>query len=288
MSKNKKVLWISDYNLSHTPGGAQRSNGLIIDKGRSLGVSIFEANYNFNFKTCDIHEYDILISSNLERIYSLDKAIIAKIAEHKNHIRLEHDLNRYLFQEDREKLFRSCQKTIFLTDFHLEVFKKNYGEIFNNVSIVYDPINTDIFKDREEKRENKILYVGYMHELKGTLSFFEFVLGNPDINFVVAGWGQRTFDFLARNVPNVEYLGPVKYEEMPNIYNKYDTMYYSPVLPEPLCRSVAEAAICGMKLISNSGNIIGCLNEMSKIGQEKFKEECKNADKKFWDVVLSE
>ena len=109
MSKNKKVLWISDYNLSHTPGGAQRSNGLIIDKGRSLGVSIFEANYNFNFKTCDIHEYDILISSNLERIYSLDKAIIAKIAEHKNHIRLEHDLNRYLFQEDREKLFRSCQ-----------------------------------------------------------------------------------------------------------------------------------------------------------------------------------
>ena len=61
MDYNKKVLWISDFNLSHTPGGAQRSNALIIDKGRELGLSILEANYNFNFKTTNFNDYDILI-----------------------------------------------------------------------------------------------------------------------------------------------------------------------------------------------------------------------------------
>ena len=206
----KKVLFISDYNLSHSPGGAQRSNAIIIDKGRKLGFSILEANHNFNFKICNFDEYDILISSNLERIYHLDPEIINKISEHKNHIRLEHDMNRYLKKQDREKLFKSCKKTIFLTEFHHKLFKQNYGDIFNNVHIVYDPIDTSLFRDKENERENKILYVGYMHELKGTFSFFEFALGNPNIQFVVAGWGQLTFDFLARNIPNIEYLGPIK------------------------------------------------------------------------------
>jgi glycosyltransferase involved in cell wall biosynthesis len=281
----KKVLFISDYNLTHTPGGAQRSNAILIEKGRSLGYSILEANYNFNFKVCDFNEYDILISSNLEGIYRLNPDIISKISEHKNHVRLEHDLNKYLLKEDREKLFKSCKKTIFLTNYHHNLFKKLYGNIFNGVNIVYDPIDINLFKDENLKRENKVLYVGYMHELKGTLAFFEFVLSHPDMKFVVAGWGQMTFDFLARNIPNVEYLGAVNYEDMPKIYNKYDVLYYSPVLPEPFCRSVAEAAICGMKMISNSGDIIGCLNEMSEIGQEKFKEICQNAPETFWKVI---
>lgn len=282
---SKKILFISDYNLSHAPGGAQRSNDIIIQKGRELGYSILEANYNFNFNIEDFDQYDILISSNLEAIYGSDNSIINKIAKHKNHIRLEHDSNRYLSKEHREELFKSCKKTIFLTDFHHEMFKKMYGDIFNGVHIVYDPINTDLFKDEELKRENKILYVGFMHELKGTFAFFEFVLDHPEMKFVIAGWGQRTFDFLARNIPNIEYLGPIAYEDMHKVYNKYDIIYYSPVIPEPFCRSIAEASMCGMKMISNSPNIIGCLIEMSKVGQEKFKENCKNASKKFWEVI---
>jgi hypothetical protein len=122
----KKVLWISDYNLSHTPGGAQRSNDLIIEKGRRSGFSIFEANYNCNFKIVDFDEYDILVSSNLEAIYRSNPEIIDRICQHKNHVRLEHDLNRYLNQKDRIKLFESCKKTIFLTEFHHKLFIKSF------------------------------------------------------------------------------------------------------------------------------------------------------------------
>lgn len=283
---NKKVLFISDFNLNHTPGGAQRSNDLIINKGRELGHSIFEANYNFNFKVCDFNEYDILISSNLEGIYRNDPEVIEKISQHKYHVRLEHDLNRYLRQEDREKLFKSCKKTVFLTDFHYKLFVDNYGDIFNNVKIIPDPIDTDIFYNKEQEREDKILYVGFMHELKGTLSFFEYALANPNTKFVVAGWGKPIFEFLAENLKNVEYLGPLLYEKMPEIYNKYDTLFFSPILPEPFCRSVAEATLCGVKLMSFNPNIIGCIKDIDQLGVPKFKENCKNASNYFWESII--
>lgn len=284
---NKKILWISDYSLSHSSGGAQRSNDIIIKKGRELGFSILEANYNFNFDVEDFNQYDVLISSNLEAIYKLHPNIIDKIASHQYHVRLEHDLNRYLKQEDREKLFRLCKKTIFLTNFHHQLFINNYGYIFNNVEIVADPIDTDLFYNQNKEREDKILYVGFMHELKGTLSFFEFAMSNPQLQFVVAGWGTKVFDFLARNIPNVEYLGTIVHEEMPRLLNKYETLFYSPIIPEPFCRSVGESTLCGMKLMSSSPNIIGCLHEFRELGKEKFIENCKNAPEIFWNKILN-
>ena len=283
---SKKILFISDFNLNHTLGGAQRSNDLIIKKGRELGHSILEANYNFNFKVCDFDEYDIIISSNLEAIYKNDPEIIEKISQHKCHVRLEHDLNRYLKAEDREKLFKSCKITVFLTKFHYKLFVDNYGDIFNNVKIVADPIETDTFYDRKQDREDKILYVGFMHELKGTLSFFEFALANPNIKFVVAGWGKPIFEFLGQNLKNVEYLGPLLYEKMPDIYNKYETLFYSPILPEPFCRSVAEATLCGVKLMSFNPNIIGCIKDIDEFGMPKFKENCQNASNYFWESII--
>jgi glycosyltransferase involved in cell wall biosynthesis len=287
MVVQKKILWISDYNLSHSAGGAQRSNDIIIQKGRELGFSILEANYNFNFNIEDFSQYDILVSSNLEAIYKLYPNIIDKIASHKYHVRLEHDSNRYLKQQDREKLFRSCKKTVFLTNFHHQLFINNYGDIFNNVEIVADPIDTDLFYNQNQEREDKILYVGFMHEFKGAVSFFEFAMNNPQLQFVVAGWGTIVFDLLARNIPNVEYLGIVPHEEMPKLYNKYETLFYSPIIPEPFCRSVAEGTLCGIKLMSSSLNIIGCMLEFRELGKEKFIENCKNAPEIFWNKILN-
>ena len=40
----KKIIFISDFNLSHSIGGAQRSNEIIINKGRELGKEKFIEN----------------------------------------------------------------------------------------------------------------------------------------------------------------------------------------------------------------------------------------------------
>ena len=123
---NKKVLWLADYDLHQAMGGAQRSDKLIIDYGKKLGYKILKVNYEtFGFHI-DIHDYDILITSNLCALTIKHNALIDEITKHKYHVRLEHDSNTYLSQKDRIKLFGSCKKTFFLTEYHYEFFKKDY------------------------------------------------------------------------------------------------------------------------------------------------------------------
>jgi glycosyltransferase involved in cell wall biosynthesis len=283
---NQKILWLSDYDLDQAPGGAQRSDKIIIDKGKLLGFNILKVNYETFGKHINIHDYDVLITSNVCAVLQKHLWVLDEITKHKHHVRIEHDSNDYLTQENRFKLFSFCKKTFFLTDYHFSFFKQLYGDIFQNVEIVPDPIETDKFYDYGQQREDKILYVGYMHPLKGTSNFFENALRNPDKKYVIAGWSDyQTYNFLSVNVPNIEYLGLVKYEQMPQIYNKYKSLYYDPNLREPFCRSVAEAVICGMLIMTTKQSQIGCIHDIEKYGLEKFKENCKNASVDFWQKI---
>ena len=283
---NQKILWLADFDLDKAPGGAQRSDKLIIDKGKLLGFNILKLNHETFGEHVNIHDYDILVTSNVCAVLQKFPWVLDEITKHKYHVRIEHDSNDYLNQENRVKLFSFCKKTFFLTDYHFNFFQQLYGNIFKNVEIVPDPIETDKFYDYKEQRQDKILYVGYMHPLKGTSNFFELALRNPDAKYVVAGWSDyQTYNFLSVNIPNIEHLGLIKYEEMPKIYNKYKTIYYEPNLREPFCRSVAEAITCGMSIMTGSQSKIGCLHDIKKYGIEKFKENCKNASVDFWSKI---
>ena len=178
------------------------------------------------------------------------------------------------------------QKNIFLTDYHYDFFKKDYGNIFKNVEIVADPIDTDLFYDHKKEREQKILYAGYMHPLKGSYEFFDFVIANPNTKFLVSSWtNYPSLQFLCDNLPNIEYIGITKYNEMPNIYNKCSHFYYNPNLKEPFCRSFAEAFLCGCKILSNKLNQIGSYLHFQKYGKEKFVNDVKNAHINFWNKI---
>lgn len=283
---NQKILWLADYDLDQAPGGAQRSDSMIISQGKLLGFNILKITTKNISQELNIHNYDVLITSNIHALVDIRKDLIDEISKHKYHVRLEHDSNEYLSTQDRIKLFGSCVKTIFLTDFHYSFFKSFYGDIFKNVEIIYDPIDTNFFRNQKLDREDKVLYAGYMHPLKGAYNFFEFALRNPNQKFVIAGWSDNyCIDFLSKNVPNIEYLGLVDHSEMPVIYNKYTNMFYEPNLNEPFCRSVAEAILCGMKILTSKINQIGCITEIEKNGIEKFKNNCKNASIDFWNKI---
>ena len=277
-----KVLWISDYSIKHNKGGAQRSDDIIIKKGVELGheISHFTHDGDLNLLTL---KYDHIISSNLEAISRLYPVVTSWLSEQDNHSRLEHDKNSYLSPEARKALFSNCRNTFFLTEYHHSLFKHTYGDFFVNVKIVQDPIDTKTFRDKKGPREDKILNVGFMHFLKGSESFYDYVFKNPDKQFVVAGWGSAMYEHLARTASNVQFLGCVDYEKMPEVFNKYKTLFYHPVIEEPFCRSVGEAMLCGMELSINRN--IGCAHEARRIGIEKFSENCKNADSIFWESV---
>ena len=154
-----RVLLISDYSLQHTSGGAQRSNSIIMEEGRRRGHSINEYNWDSS-EIILAHPYDVVISSNLETISTRSPHIVSWIISQKNHVRLEHDANRYLPNDLRRALFQSCEKAFFLSKFHYKNFVESYGDYFVNVEIVPDPIDAEIFQDLKQERENKTLYVG--------------------------------------------------------------------------------------------------------------------------------
>jgi len=277
-----RILWISDFGISHNIGGAQRSNQIIIDEGISRNYVITEFNHNSNIDLIN-NNYDLVISSNLEILSAGYPDIIRYISSADKHVRIEHDSNRYLSKENREILFGSCDITFFLTQFHHNQFVKMYGSIFKNVEIVPDPIDTSLFYNMEQEREDKILYVGYMHHLKGTNIFLQYVAENPNLKFVMASWGNSNYQQVAMSLSNIEWLGNIDYSKMPNLYNKYKTFYYHPVFFEPFCRSVGEAILCGMEI--NSNNIVGSLHYYNSVGRHTFKTECNNAPSRFWDHV---
>jgi len=272
-----KALLISDYSLVHSAGGAQRSNAIIMDEGRRRGHLINEFNFDSE-ESLLAHKYDIVISSNLEAISSSRSNIVPWIISQKNHVRLEHDANRYLSDEVRESLFTSCEKVFFLSSFHHNQFVESYGNYFVNVEIVPDPIDSTVFKDFKEERENKVLYVGFMHPFKGTDNFFSYVLENPEIDFVVAGWASdEKYVKYCDAFSNVEMLGKAEYEDMPKLYNKYRSLFYKPTLYEPFCRSIAEAILCGIQIDSN--NLVGSLHFFDEVGHDEFVYQCSNAPK---------
>ena len=285
---NKKILWLADNDLENAPGGAQRSDKILIDKGRLLGLNILKLNWQTLKDPKRVFDFDIVISSNLARINHFYPGIVDELSVHPFHVRLEHDANGYLSQEEMVKLFGNCKRTFFLSDYHLKFFKETFGDIFKNTEIVADPIDVSKFYNCDNEREDKILFAGYMHKGKGSDLFFEYVLKNPDKKFVVSGWSSdHIYMILCQNLPNIEFLGQTKYEDMPKIYNKYKTMFYNPLVKEPFCRSVAEAILCGTKILANeqSHKQIGCLSEIAKFGMEEFKKQCNKAPSTFWSKI---
>jgi glycosyltransferase involved in cell wall biosynthesis len=278
----KKALWIADFSTIHNSGGAQRSDDLIIEKSVENGFEVLPFNYDTNPVILQ-NQYDVIISANLETLGRIHPSLINYIASHPRHFRLEHDSNRYLHQEARKVLFGSCKGTFFLTNYHYDQFLSSYGDIFTNVEIIPDPIDTEVFFDKKLERSDSCIYTGFMHQLKGTQNFISHALANPESSFKVAAWGSDVFESAIKKLDNVEFYGNIPFPQMPDLYNSHRSMFYQPEFYEPFCRSVGEAILCGMEI--NANEKIGCLHYFNEVGIDKFREECANAPKNFWRVI---
>lgn len=277
-----KILIISDFGVQHTPGGAQRSNQIIIEEGLVRGHEVISFHYDSDSSLL-LDAYDFVISSNLEIISRVYPKLVESIPTLNNHVRLEHDSNTYWNNDFRKIFWYSCLKSFFLTDFHLSFFKDLYGDIFKNVVIIPDPIDSS-FYDMKLERNDAIGYIGFFHELKGTGNFVEFARENKDQTFIVAGWGSEEWEREINSLENVEFSGKIDHRDMPLFYNRISALYYNPICNEPFCRSVGEALMCGTKIIGGS-NKIGSL-EMFK-SDPMFRDRCLNAASDFWKEIES-
>ena len=276
-----RILWVADFGLQHNIGGSQRTDSFVIKEGRERGHEIIPFNYDTPSDLLN-ESYDMVVSNNLESL-GRRADVLQFLLQHPNHVRFEHDSNAYLSKDVRKALFNSTKKNIFLSDFHHKSFVHLYGDIFPNVEICSPYIDPKEFNDKKAHREDAVLYIGFFHFLKGTNKFMDYVLSNPDKKFVVAGWGDRVYESNFKSFRNVKFLGKVKHEDMPNLFNQYKTLYYHPEKFEPFCRSVGEAILCGMEV--DTSNNIGAVADHIQLGTEKLREACSTSDKRWWSLV---
>ena len=279
------ILWIADLSVSHHIGGAQRSNKILLDKGRFRRYNIVE--FNFDSDPSLLHqEYDWIITTNILMIKQKLPWFNDWLCERPNHIRHEYDSHQYNSDEMRKKIFDSARLVIFISDLHRTKFIEEYGIRPSNTVAIANSIDGDQFYDRKEKREPYTLYVGINHAEKGTNRFIQEVAKNPDKKYLAAVVNDksRTFDQL----PNLSIVRDVSYENMPVLYNKCTTFYFHPtgarpLYIEPFCRTVAEAIMCGMEL--DVSDNIGSYRLYKQVGLEKFRKKCTECADDFWDIV---
>ncbi len=159
-----KILFISDFTLKQRQGGAQVSNDLILKKGRELGHEIKEHDHTSSIVDF-LSSYDLVINSNLEAITQTSPEKLNYIKKLPNSVRLEHDSCLYLNAQHRQELFENSKINFFLTQYHHKFFTEMYGDYFENVEIVYDPIDTNIFSKSEDEKIYDVVYCGYLHHL---------------------------------------------------------------------------------------------------------------------------
>ena len=286
-----RVLFVSDLTLERNKvGGAQLSNSFIVERGKQLGHEIVEHDYESSIVDF-LSTYDLLISSNLEVISNRSPEKLNFILKHPNHVRIEHDSCSYLQQETRKSLFKSSKKNFFLSKYHISFFRELYGDFFENIEIVYDPIDTDIFSLKDTPKIYDVVYCGYIHPLKGSDNLIKFARNNPDRTLDVFGWSStQSPDDLKKyfqTKSNINYRGVVEHEEIASVFQQSKALFHNPLVREPFCRMVAEALLCGVEELIGDKNKIGSYLEFQDVGYENFKDGCKNATTKFWDKVSS-
>tara|TARA_R110001592_G_scaffold115220_7_gene315577 strand:+ start:980 stop:1834 length:855 start_codon:yes stop_codon:yes gene_type:complete len=279
-----KILFVSDFSLKHNGGGAQVSNDAIIKQGERLGHKITLHNFDSPY-TDFLSSYDLIISSNLEVTNNKSPDKLNLIINHENHVRLEHDSCLYLNQEVRKELFGSSKINFFLSDFHISFFKSMYGDIFPNVEIIPDPIDTDVFKIEKQKKEYDIVYCGFLHKLKGVDNLITFAQSNPKRVVDVFGWSSSDTESLFSSCENIKYHGKISHLQTADVYKKSNTIFHDPIVNEPFCRMVAEAILCGVEKFQGNDSKIGSLQEYKRLGREKFSLNCANATTMFWDKI---
>jgi glycosyltransferase involved in cell wall biosynthesis len=144
-------------------------------------------------------------------------------------------------------------------------------------------IDLSKFFDYYLEREDKILYAGYFHPWKGSNNFFEYALNNPEKEFVVCGWAHKLYCDRIKKIKNIEYIGKIDHNKMPDIYNKYKTLWFHPNKYEPFCRAVCEAIFCGIQL--DCSRNIGAIYDLENYGLEKLKEISKKSPVELWNKI---
>jgi glycosyltransferase involved in cell wall biosynthesis len=149
------------------------------------------------------------------------------------------------------RLYEASALNVYLSPLHRRVTESLLGSSRLPPSYLLKPmIDTKAFSNEQRERDIDYLFVGVIGEAKGLAAMQE-RFGHTDIHLI------------GRCAPGVKpgfgrHLGHVSYDEVPRYMNRAKNFVFLPRWPEPQGRVVAEAALCGCRIIGNEN--VGALS----------------------------
>jgi glycosyltransferase involved in cell wall biosynthesis len=149
------------------------------------------------------------------------------------------------------RLYEESSLNVYLSPLHRRIIESLLGSTRLPPSYNLKPmIDTTRFYNEGRERDIDYLFVGVIGEAKGLAAMRE-RFADTDIHLI------------GRCAPSVKldfgrYVGHVSYDEVPRYMNRAKNFVFLPRWPEPQGRVVAEAALCGCRIIGNEN--VGALS----------------------------
>ena len=171
------------------------------------------------------------------------------------------------------RLYEDSALNVYLSPLHLRLTESLLGSVRLPPSYVLKPmIDTARFFNEGQERDIEYLFVGVIGEAKGLAAMRE-RFGHTDIHLI------------GRCAPGVKldfgrHLGHVSYDDVPRYMNRARNFVFLPRWPEPQGRVVAEAALCGCRIIGNEN--VGALSFDMDLSDPRVYVEVED---KFWEIL---
>jgi len=140
------------------------------------------------------------------------------------------------------------------------------------------------FKDLKLKRkpEDQVLYVGDYSWEKGYEGLVDYLQEHPESIIWHYGAG------FPKKHPRMKEMGQTAYEEMPKVYNQFQSMIFLPNYPQACCRIMGEAFLCKIPNIITNQNSGFMSYNFTLDDYKSVREKLINGQKYFWDRIEDE
>lgn len=277
-----KIVWVHNYTYPDYIGGAELSDYYWIKKGKELRLNLIEVTH-----TSKPEQGDVYILGNFGKI---QQDYLQKIVNNEPYICIIHGV---LVSEEALKIYNSARLLVCMSPSHKNRFSKLTENPNTSISSPY--VDPWLFCDYGKTRKpNSYLYVGAIREHKGIAAIIDHARLNQSGQYHFYGPIKQKEIYLLdkiKQAKNCQYHGSISNDQVPKIMNQYEKFIWllNPAVNdyESFGRTLAEALLCGMKLVvdKKSFGIFSWkwdLNNRENIARNITKEY-----EKFWGKMLT-
>lgn len=291
-----KILFWTDFSPFEHQGGGALSDHAVIIEGIRRGHEIEVVNSE-TIITIGVRNFDLLVISNA---FKASPDLLVRSSKALPYVMYLHDYfpgcPYHLHYPWAEKC-KSCKNlplvrelllnshlNIFLSPLHLQAWSWMIPELKDHPHHLHvSPVDTELFKPMEgvQRIPNSVLTINTLLEFKGLENTLKYMQEHPEKHFTYIGAKDDRIPL----PKNVGAYGFVAGSTLPEFYNQAEAFLMLPSNPEPCCRTVIEAKLCGVpKLIINDLVGVASYPEFN-LSLDKFREWVAGSSGRFWDKI---